>query len=45
MDTSMGNIEFVDRINTEETTRPEGAGFTGNERRNLQRAAENIFQF
>lgn len=45
MDTSMGKIEFVDRINTEETTRPDGAGFTGNERRNLQRAAENIFQF
>lgn len=45
MDTSMGKIEFTNRINTEENTRQDNAGFNGNERRNLQRAAENIFNF
>ncbi len=43
MDTSMGKITFTDRISNEEPSGPDGAGFTGNERRNLQRAAENIF--
>ena len=45
MDTSIGKIEFANRINNEEISSPDGAGFTGNERRNLQRAAENIFNF
>ena len=35
--------EITNRINNEENSSPDGAGFTGNERRNLQRAAENIF--
>ena len=43
MDTSIGKITFTDRVNNEEPTSPDGAGFTGNERRNLQKAAENIF--
>ena len=43
MDTSIGKITFTDRISNEEPSGPDGAGFTGNERRNLQRAAENIF--
>jgi replicative DNA helicase len=43
MDTSIGKITFTDRVNNEEPTTPDGAGFTGNERRNLQKAAENIF--
>ena len=45
MDTSIGKIDFTNRINNEENSGPDGAGFTGNERRNLQRAAENIFSF
>jgi hypothetical protein len=45
MDTSIGKIDFTNRINNEENSSPDGAGFTGNERRNLQRAAENIFNF
>ena len=45
MDTSMGKITLTNRINTEENTRQDNAGFNGNERRNLQRAAENIFNF
>lgn len=45
MDTSIGKIEFNDRINNEENRNPDAAGFTGNERRNLQKAAENIFHF
>jgi len=45
MDTSTGKIDFTNRINNEENSGPDGAGFTGNERRNLQRAAENIFSF
>ena len=45
MDTSTGKIDFTNRISNEEPSGPDGAGFTGNERRNLQRAAENIFQF
>ena len=44
-DTSIGKIEFAERIANELPTNPDGAGFTGNERRNLQRAAENIFTF
>ena len=45
MDTSIGKIEFAERISNEAPSSPDGAGFTGNERRNLQRAAENIFTF
>ena len=45
MDTSIGKIEFAERVNNEAPSNPDGAGFTGNERRNLQRAAENIFTF
>ena len=45
MDTSMGKITFTDRAPNEENTGPDSAGFTGNERRSLQRAAENIFPF
>jgi len=45
MDTSTGKIDFTNRIHNEQSSGPDGAGFTGNERRNLQRAAENIFQF
>lgn len=45
MDLSMGKITISDRINTQEHITPDPAGFTGSERRNLQRAAENIFNF
>ena len=45
MDTSIGKITFNDRISNEVPTGPDGAGFTGNERKNLQKAAENIFNF
>ena len=45
MDTSIGKIIFNDRISNEVPSSPDGAGFTGNERKNLQRAAENIFNF
>lgn len=43
MDTSIGKIEFNNRISNEGPRGPDGAGFTGNERRTLQRAAEDIF--
>tara|TARA_R110000751_G_scaffold2460_9_gene12921 strand:- start:1631 stop:2974 length:1344 start_codon:yes stop_codon:yes gene_type:complete len=45
MDTSIGKIIFNDRISNEVPSSPDGAGFTGNERKNLQKAAENIFNF
>jgi replicative DNA helicase len=45
MDTSIGKIVFNNRVSNEGNRNPDGAGFTGNERKNLQRAAENIFQF
>ena len=41
----IGKIIFNDRISNEVPSSPDGAGFTGNERKNLQKAAENIFNF